>query len=157
MSKLLRLTLLGNRHCNKSSLTSIRNISSSLARYEKPVSVASESASAKDPSRLGGVTHLVKPYHKYALVWAGKYKSIAEVPERVPHGILDSALNKARVKIAIWMMIATALMAGATVYNGKQAARRGENLAIIGMEQQKKLREEGIKEQEAADAAKAKK
>lgn len=31
----------------------------------------------------GIVTHTVKPYQKYALVWAGTYKSIADIPDRV--------------------------------------------------------------------------
>jgi len=26
---------------------------------------------------------MVKPYQKYVLVWAGTYKSIADIPERV--------------------------------------------------------------------------
>jgi Protein of unknown function (DUF1075). len=68
--------------------------------------------------------------------------------------VLDSALNKARVKIAIWMMIGTVLMAIGAVYSGKKAAARGENLAVIGMEQQRKLREQGLRE--ATEAAKSK-
>jgi hypothetical protein len=31
----------------------------------------------------GTVTHTVKPYQKYALVWAGTYKSIADIPDKV--------------------------------------------------------------------------
>jgi hypothetical protein len=31
----------------------------------------------------GTITHIVKPYQKYALVWAGTYKSIADIPDRV--------------------------------------------------------------------------
>jgi hypothetical protein len=64
-------------------------------------------------------------------------------------------LNKARVKIAIYMMIATALMAGAAVYSGKQAAQRGESLAARGVEYHKQLREQAAKEKEAADTKSA--
>jgi hypothetical protein len=59
-------------------------------------------------------------------------------------------MNKARVKIAIYMMIATALMAGAAVYSGKQAAQRGDTLAVRGIEYHKQLREQAAKETEAA-------
>ena len=66
-------------------------------------------------------------------------------------------MNKARIKIAIWMMIATALMAAGAVYSGKKAAARGENLAVVGLEHQRKLREQGLKEEKAAaEAAKSK-
>jgi hypothetical protein len=44
------------------------------------------------------------------------------------------------------MMIATALMAGAAVYSGKKAAKRGDNLALQGMEYHKQLREQAAKE-----------
>jgi hypothetical protein len=66
------------------------------------------------------------------------------------HGVLDTALNKVRVKIAIYMMIATALMAGAAVYSGKKAAQRGDSLAVRGVEYHKQLHEQAAKEREAA-------
>lgn len=63
--------------------------------------------------------------------------------------MLDTALNKVRVKIAIYLMIATAVGAGAAVYSGKKAAQRGDSLARRGEEYHRKLREEGAKEKEA--------
>ncbi|KAJ9600143.1 hypothetical protein L9F63_009553 [Diploptera punctata] len=150
MSNTLRTLLFGGRQSLR-NVCQRRHISRTITKNDKPtVSVASESTASSEARSTVGMTHIVKPYHKYALVWTGKYKSLADVPERVSHGVLDSALNKARIKIAIWMMIATAVMAGGAVYSGKKAAARGENLAVIGMEHQKKLREQGIKEQEAA-------
>jgi hypothetical protein len=71
------------------------------------------------------------------------------------HGVLDAALNKVRVKIAIYMMIATALMAGVAVYSGKQAAQRGDSLAARGVEYHKKLREQAVTEKEAASTKSA--
>lgn len=122
-----------------------RNFSRTFPRSEKP----SEPVTKPDVS-VRIVTHTVKPYQKYALVWAGTYKSIADIPDRVSHGVLDAALNKARVKIAIYMMIATALMAGAAVYSGKKAAQKGDSLALRGMEYHKQLREQAANEREAA-------
>jgi hypothetical protein len=51
------------------------------------------------------------------------------------------------------MMIATALMAGAAVYSGKKAAKRGESLALQGMEYHKQLQEQAAKEKAAATSA----
>jgi hypothetical protein len=48
------------------------------------------------------------------------------------------------------MMIATALMAGAAVYSGKKAARRGDSLALQGMEHHRQLREQAAEEKAAA-------
>jgi hypothetical protein len=48
------------------------------------------------------------------------------------------------------MMIATALMAGAAVYSGKQAVQRGDSLAVRGVEYHKQLREQAAQEKEVA-------
>jgi len=125
-----------------------RNISQTFPRREKPpATVSSEPVTEQVSSPR--LTYVVKPYQKYILVWAGTYKSIADVPERVGHGALDAALNKVRVKVAIYMMIATVLMAGAATYSGKKAAERGDSLARRGEEHHRKLREEATKEREA--------
>lgn len=125
-----------------------RNISQTFPRSEKPpVTVSSEPVTKQVTTPR--LTYVVKPYQKYVLVWAGTYKSIADIPERVGHGVLDAALNKVRVKVAIYMMIATVLMAGAAMYSGKKAAEAGDSLARRGEEHHRKLREEAAKEREA--------
>jgi hypothetical protein len=62
---------------------------------------------------------------------------------------LDTALNKVRIKVAIYMMIGTVLGAAVAIYSGKKAASRGDSLARRGEEYHSKLREEAAKEKEA--------
>lgn len=153
MSHMIKTVWAGVRNPIRNVITN-RNISQTFPRSEKPpVTVSSEPVTKQDTSLR--LTHVVKPYQKYVLVWAGAYKSIADIPERVGHGVLDTALNKVRVKVAIYMMIATALMAGAAVYSGKKAAERGDSLARRSEEYHRKLREEAAKEKEAMAAKSA--
>lgn len=62
---------------------------------------------------------------------------------------MDAALNKVRVKVAIYMMIGTVLGAAVAIYSGKKAAARGDSLARRGEEHHSKLRAEAAKEREA--------
>ncbi|XP_021929941.1 UPF0389 protein CG9231 isoform X2 [Zootermopsis nevadensis] len=155
MSNLLRTVSAGARYPYRYVVNTSRNFSRTLPRSEKPT-VPSEAVTEQNATSLHQkMTYVVKPYQKYALVWSGTYKSVADVPERVSHGVIDSALNKVRVKIAVYMMIATALLAGAAVYSGKKAAQRGDSLAVRGLAYHAKLHEEAAKEKEAAIAKSA--
>jgi hypothetical protein len=89
-------------------------------------------------------------FRKGSVPWVQYYSCFISELFVLRHGILDAALNKARVKIAIYMMIATALMAGAAVYSGKKAAQRGDSLALRGMEHHRQLREQAANEKSAA-------
>nr|CAD7406667.1 unnamed protein product [Timema poppensis] len=66
------------------------------------------------------------------------------------HAMLDQALNKARVKMCLYMMAATLLGCLVYVYSGKQAAKRGETLAKITIDHHNLLREEAKKQREEA-------
>nr|CAD7430485.1 unnamed protein product [Timema monikensis] len=68
----------------------------------------------------------------------------------IRHATLDQALNKARVKICLYMMAATLLGCMVFVYSGKQAAKRGDTLAKITIDHHNLLREEAKKQREEA-------
>nr|CAD7578602.1 unnamed protein product [Timema californicum] len=128
-----------------------RSVSTTISRLDKPVTVKQPvDVGANSSANLGPIMHTVKGYQRYALVWAGKYKTLADVPNKVSHAMLDQALNKARVKMCLYMMAATLLGCLVYVYSGKQAAKRGETLAKITIDHHNLLREEAKKQREEA-------
>lgn len=60
--------------------------------------------------------------------------------------VVERARNRMRIRIANYMMAATALACLAMVYFGKQAAQRGESVAQQNIEWHRKINEEAKKE-----------
>ncbi|MPC31540.1 UPF0389 protein [Portunus trituberculatus] len=97
--------------------------------------------------RLGLTDHKVNRFEKLLLVWGGKYKSVADVPNLVSQDTLERARNKARIKINIMMCVVTLLGCFAMVYAGKRARDAGESVVKINLDWHKKVNEDYKKEQ----------
>lgn len=116
------------------SLTSINN--------SKRLIWQSVRNSSDESKRLDPPTHKVDNLEKRFLVWTGKYKSIEEVPAYVYQAVVERARNRMRIRIANYMMLATAIGCIAMVYSGKRAAKRGESVTKDNIEWHRQLRED---------------
>uniref|UniRef100_A0A0P4W9V1 Uncharacterized protein n=1 Tax=Scylla olivacea TaxID=85551 RepID=A0A0P4W9V1_SCYOL len=116
----------------------------------KDVVPAAQQRGDKGPNNLGrlGLTdHRVNRFEKLLLVWGGKYKSVADVPNLVSQDALERARNKARIKINIMMCVATLLGCFAMIYSGKKARDAGESVVKTNLDWHKKINEQYKKEQ----------
>ncbi|XP_017072436.1 UPF0389 protein CG9231 [Drosophila eugracilis] len=73
------------------------------------------------------------------LVWTGKYKSQAEVPNFVSQDVMERCRNKIRIRLANIMIALTAVGCAIMVYSGKQAAKRGESVTKMNLEWHKQF------------------
>lgn len=91
--------------------------------------------------RLEATSHKVNNLEKRFLVWTGKYKKVEDVPNFVSQQAVERARNRMRIRIANYMMLATAIGCIAMVYSGKQAAKRGESVQKQNLEWHKQIKE----------------
>ncbi|KAH8295761.1 hypothetical protein KR018_007765 [Drosophila ironensis] len=77
------------------------------------------------------------------LVWSGKYKSPAEVPNFVSQEEMERCRNKMRIRLANIMIGLTAIGCAIMIYSGKQAAKRGESVSKMNLEWHKQFNDEG--------------
>ncbi|XP_017352814.1 protein FAM162B [Cebus imitator] len=94
--------------------------------------------------------HRPSQFDKKILVWTGRFKSMEEIPPWVPPEMIDTARNKARVKVCYIMIGLTIIACFAVIASAKRAVERHESLASLNLAKKAKLREE------AALAAQAK-
>ncbi|KAG5897182.1 hypothetical protein JTB14_022543 [Gonioctena quinquepunctata] len=87
-------------------------------------------------------THKVNNLEKRFLVWTGKFKNINEVPAFVTQSLMERTRNRMRIRIANYMMLATAVGCIAMIYKGKQDAKRGDTLAKQNKEWHAQMRAE---------------
>ncbi|KAI8041106.1 UPF0389 protein CG9231 [Drosophila gunungcola] len=88
------------------------------------------------------------------LVWTGKYKTQAEVPNFVSQDVMERCRNKMRIRLANIMIALTAIGCAIMVYSGKQAAKRGESVTKMNLEWHKQFKDPQEGEKAAAPAAK---
>ncbi|XP_055118341.2 protein FAM162B [Symphalangus syndactylus] len=89
-------------------------------------------------------------FDKKILLWTGRFKSMEEIPPRIPPGMIDTARNKARVKACYIMIGLTIIACFAVIVSAKRAVERLESLTSWNLAKKAKWREE------AALAAQAK-
>ncbi|XP_016959277.2 UPF0389 protein CG9231 [Drosophila biarmipes] len=77
------------------------------------------------------------------LVWTGKYKSAAEVPNFVSQDVMERCRNKMRIRLANIMIALTAVGCAIMVYSGKQAAKRGDSVTKMNLEWHKQFKDQG--------------
>ncbi|XP_006879212.1 PREDICTED: protein FAM162B [Elephantulus edwardii] len=94
--------------------------------------------------------HRPSEFDKKLLLWTGRFKSLEEIPLRVPPEMIGAARNKARVKVCYIMIGLTIIACFAMIASGKRAAQRRESLTSWNLAKKAKWREE------AALAAQAK-
>ncbi|XP_037801386.1 UPF0389 protein CG9231-like [Penaeus monodon] len=107
-----------------------------------PAAGAAVCSSAIPVGKLGLRDHHINRLEKYLLVWGGKYNSIADVPDLVSQDTLERARNKARIKINIWMGVATLLGCVYMIWSGKKAHREGQSLLVMNAEWHRRVNEE---------------
>jgi hypothetical protein len=98
-----------------------------------------------DHSKLDSASHKVNNLEKRFLVWTGKYKSVDEVPNFVQQNVVERARNRMRIRIANYMMAATAVGCLVMVYLGKKAAQRGESVSKQNIEWHRQFNEAAAK------------
>ncbi|XP_027210232.2 UPF0389 protein GA21628 [Penaeus vannamei] len=104
--------------------------------------VAAACGSAIPAGRLGLRDHHVNRLEKHLLVWGGKYKNVADVPDLVSQDSLERARNMARIKINIWMAVATLFGCICMIWSGKKAHREGQSLLNMNVEWHRRVNEE---------------
>ncbi|XP_025238163.1 protein FAM162B [Theropithecus gelada] len=87
---------------------------------------------------------------KKILLWTGRFKSMEEIPPRIPPEMIVTARNKARVKACYIMIGLTIIACFAVIVSAKRAVERHESLTSWNLAKKAKWREE------AALAAQAK-
>uniref|UniRef100_I3MV29 Family with sequence similarity 162 member B n=1 Tax=Ictidomys tridecemlineatus TaxID=43179 RepID=I3MV29_ICTTR len=66
--------------------------------------------------------HKPTQFDKKILVWTGRFKSIEEIPPRVPPEMIDAARNKARVKACYIMIGLTIIACFAVIASAKRVS-----------------------------------
>uniref|UniRef100_A0A182NK36 Uncharacterized protein n=1 Tax=Anopheles dirus TaxID=7168 RepID=A0A182NK36_9DIPT len=94
-------------------------------------------------------THSPNALEKRMLVFAKRYKSIDEVPNFISQEKMERVRNQVRIKIANYMMIATAIGCIVMVISGKKAQERGESVAQMNLDWHKEYNEKARAEYEA--------
>ncbi|XP_047715807.1 protein FAM162B isoform X1 [Prionailurus viverrinus] len=117
--------------------------------------------SSRAPSGSGpqaGKVHRVpaeyKPsqFDKKILLWTGRFKTMEDIPPRIPPEMIDAARNKARVKACYIMIGLTIIACFAVIASAKRAAERHESLTSWNLAKKAKWRKEAA----LAEQAKAK-
>uniref|UniRef100_A0A182WX15 Uncharacterized protein n=1 Tax=Anopheles quadriannulatus TaxID=34691 RepID=A0A182WX15_ANOQN len=115
------------------------------------------SAGGSNGSSINTHTHTPNALEKRMLVFMKRYKSIEEVPNFVSQEKMERVRNQVRIKIANYMMIATAIGCIVMVISGKKAQERGESVAQMNLDWHKEYNEKARADYEASLAAEAKK
>ncbi|XP_051173348.1 UPF0389 protein GA21628 [Leptopilina boulardi] len=89
----------------------------------------------------------VRLIDKYLLVWFKKYKSINDVPSRIPEGILDHIHSKSRIRIANIIMVCGLILCGWATWSGKKSMEEGDSFTKQIEDRHKRVREEYLQSQ----------
>ncbi|XP_044726681.1 UPF0389 protein CG9231 [Chrysoperla carnea] len=111
------------------------------------------SGASCNPHVAAKTLHKPNNLERRFLVWTGKYKRIEDVPGMVSMDVMERARNRARIRIANYMMAATAIACIAMAISGKRAAERGESVQKMNLDWHKEMNDQYKKDQAAATAA----
>ncbi|XP_031616703.1 UPF0389 protein CG9231-like [Contarinia nasturtii] len=114
---------------------------------QTPANQAPTDAAQTQPWQKKSQYRNVTNFDKRVLVSVGKYKSLNDVPDKVPHETLDRARDKFRVKMCIYMMVVCVIFCIVQIIRGKKAAERGESVVNSNMEWHRKYNEEAAKKE----------
>ncbi|XP_068122373.1 protein FAM162A [Hyperolius riggenbachi] len=126
-----------------------------LLLAERPALLRAEAASAVNGRRLcskpdSGPSfnipqHRPTDFEKKILLWGGKFKKAADIPEYISYEMVDAAKSKVRVKFSMLMIFLTLAGCVGMVISGKAAVKRHESLVNINLEKHAKVKSEGEK------------
>uniref|UniRef100_A0A2M4C221 Putative conserved plasma membrane protein n=1 Tax=Anopheles marajoara TaxID=58244 RepID=A0A2M4C221_9DIPT len=123
----------------------------------KPTPKTTAPGATGNGSTISQHTHAPNALEKRMLVFAKRYKSIEEVPNFVSQEKMERVRNQVRIKVANYMMIATAIGCIIMVISGKKAQERGESVSQMNLDWHKEYNEKARAEYEASQATNAKK
>ncbi|XP_049755742.1 protein FAM162B isoform X2 [Elephas maximus indicus] len=121
-----------------------------LPRYSSSGAPSDSGPEGPGKVRRAPAEHRLSQFDKKILLWTGRFKSMEEIPLRVPPEMIDAARNKARVKACYIMIGLTIIACFAVIASAKRAAERHESLTSWNLAKKAKWHEE------AALAAQAK-
>ncbi|XP_050094380.1 UPF0389 protein CG9231 [Anopheles aquasalis] len=139
------------------SRSAARSFCSQIEPKQTPKPTATGAAATGNGSTISAHTHAPNNLEKRMLVFTKRYKSIDEVPNFVSQEKMERVRNQVRIKVANYMMIATAIGCIIMVISGKKAQERGESVSQMNLDWHKEYNEKARAEYEAALAAGAKK
>uniref|UniRef100_A0A182QDN9 Uncharacterized protein n=1 Tax=Anopheles farauti TaxID=69004 RepID=A0A182QDN9_9DIPT len=114
-----------------------------------PPTKTTPAAGDTNGTNISSHTHSPNALEKRMLVFAKRYKSIEEVPNFISQEKMERVRNQVRIKIANYMMIATAIGCIVMVISGKKAQERGESVAQMNLDWHKEYNEKARAEYEA--------
>lgn len=135
-------------------LQSRASYASSSVEPSKEAPKSADSAGSNPVANLGSRTHAPNNFEKRLLVFTKKYKSTDEVPPLINQDVMERCRNQVRIKMANYMMLATAIGCIVMIMSGKRAQERGETVQKMNLDWHKEYNEKS--KQEAATAAPAK-
>lgn len=134
-----------------------RSYASSSVEPSKEAPKPATAASGANPAAsIGSRTHAPNNFEKRLLVFTKKYKSTDEVPPLINQDVMERCRNQVRIKIANYMMLATAIGCIVMIMSGKRAQERGETVQKMNLDWHKEYNEKTKQEAAAAAAAPAK-
>ncbi|XP_055628678.1 UPF0389 protein CG9231 [Toxorhynchites rutilus septentrionalis] len=101
-------------------------------------------------ANLSSRTHAPNNLEKRMLVFTKKYKTVEEIPSYINQDVMERCRNQVRIKIANYMMIATAIGCIVMIFLGKQAQERGETVQKMNLDWHKEYNEKAAQEDAAA-------
>ncbi|XP_058126109.1 UPF0389 protein CG9231 [Anopheles ziemanni] len=124
---------------------------------EPPKAPSAASSGSGNGTHISSHTHSPNALEKRMLVFTKRYKSIEEVPNFISQEKMERVRNQVRIKVANYMMIATAIGCIIMVISGKKAQERGESVSQMNLDWHKEYNEKARADYEASVAAGAKK
>lgn len=120
---------------------------SSIERKEGKVTGSADSTNAT--INLGARTHAPNNLEKRLLVFTKKYRKIEDIPANINQDVMERCRNQVRIKLANYMMIATAFGCILMILSGKNAQERGESVQKMNLDWHKEYNERAREESEA--------
>lgn len=128
--------------------------SSSVQPKEQPKTPAQAPAAggpANPDINVSSRTHRPNDFEKRLLVFTKKYKTTEEIPQYINQDVMERCRNQVRIKIANYMMLATAIGCIIMIISGKKAQERGDSVQKMNLDWHKEYNEKA--RAEMADAA----
>lgn len=128
-----------------------RPFANSVEPSKEAAKGAAES-SVNATASIGSRTHSPNNFEKRLLVFTKKFKSVDEVPALINQDVMERCRNQVRIKIANYMMLATAIGCIIMIVSGKRAQERGETVQKMNLDWHKEYNEKAKQEAAAASA-----
>ncbi|EAT46495.1 AAEL002350-PA [Aedes aegypti] len=116
--------------------------SSSVQPKEPPKTPTSPTQDINVSSR----THRPNDFEKRLLVFTKKYKTTDEIPQYINQDVMERCRNQVRIKIANYMMLATAIGCIIMIISGKKAQERGDSVQKMNLDWHKEYNDKARKE-----------